>query len=108
MCVCVLFFFLLALPTFLRPAIFLTQKGPSAPPLDPPLQMDKHKEITGSDVSARSLVSPDTCRRSHTTHRTNFGSVAFPVHLVSLRDYYLGQDSAKCLSSAFKFVYLQL
>ena len=87
---------------------FLTEKGSSAPPLHLPLQMDKHKEITGSDVSARSLVSPDTCRRSHTTHRTNFGSVAFPVHLGSLRDYYLGQDSAKCLSSASKFVYLQL
>ena len=63
---------------------FLTQR---APPLDPPLQKDKFKEITGFDVysvknlifyimltrdlvsisAARGLVSSHTCRRSHIT-----------------------------------------
>ena len=63
---------------------FLTQR---APPLDPPLQMDKFKEITEFDVysvktcffyimltrdlvsitAARGLVSSHSCRRSHTT-----------------------------------------
>ena len=47
------FFFWLALPTFLPSAIFfifLTQRALRAPYLDPPLQMDKYKEITGFDV----------------------------------------------------------
>ena len=102
------FFFFACPADFSLSCDFFNPKGPLGPSPRSATEMDKHKEITGSDVSDRSLVLPDTCRRSHTTHRTNFGSVAFPVHLVSLRDYYLGQDSAKCLSSASKFLYLQL
>ena len=44
------FFLLLALPTFLPSATFLTQRALRTSPLDPPLQMDKYKEITRFDV----------------------------------------------------------
>ena len=44
------FFFWLALPSFLPSAIFLTQRALRTPPLDPQLQMDKYKEITGFNV----------------------------------------------------------
>ena len=42
--------FLLAPPTFFRYATLFYPKGLSATPLDPQLQMDKYKEITGFDV----------------------------------------------------------
>ena len=49
--------FWLALPTFLPSAIFfLTQRALRASPLDPPLQMDKYKEITGFDVYCQTLM----------------------------------------------------
>ena len=45
-----IFFFRLALPTFLPSEIFFNPKALRTPPLDPQLQMDKYEEITGFDV----------------------------------------------------------
>ena len=52
------FFFFLACPADFSSFCdsFLTQRAPRASPLDPSMQMDKYKEITGFDVYCQTLM----------------------------------------------------